>query len=133
MQELDRIARSAGNWDHNEFNRSLRFCVRCGTENLQRCGRENNRQGKQIQGREFWCTLCGFSFNVTMSVDWALALELFKDLRSHRTMPRYQEMYVDPTVMKAWKKEFEQPTVKQTWPAKRGFSLADKLKSALAL
>jgi len=72
-----------------------------------------------------------------MSVDWALALDMFRAHRRNRTMPRYQEQYVDPEVMEAWRKqyekeEYEKPTAAVTWPAGSRWSLGDKLKAALS-
>jgi hypothetical protein len=132
MHDIDVIARLLGNFDENEFAHGCRFCIRCGTKNLQRSARTTNREGKPLQGRDYWCTLCGFSFNVRMSVEWALALDLFRDHRRNRTMPRYQEQYVDPEVMAAWKEEYEKPTAATTWPAASRWSLGEKLKAALS-
>jgi hypothetical protein len=58
---------------------------------------------------------------------------MFKETRQNRTMPRYQEMWVDPEVVKAWKVEHEKPTSKITWPSRGGWNLADKLKAALSI
>jgi hypothetical protein len=44
----------------------------------------------------------------------------------------YQEQYVDPEVMEAWKEEYEKPTAAVTWPASSRWNLGDKLKAALS-
>jgi hypothetical protein len=128
MQEIDRQSKAL-NHDHLAFNRRIRFCPSCSLNTLQRHERTHDAIGKPIQGSEFWCSLCGFSFNVRTSTEWNIALRIFKEHRSLRGgMHRYEEKYVEPSVMEIWRATYEAP------PKHRGtYTLADKLKAALGM
>lgn len=85
--------------------------------------------GKEIQGREMWCSLCGFSFNIRASIEWNLALRLFRDHRKMRSMNHFLESNANPEAMRNWKIKFDRPTFtpSSTW------NLGDKLKAALGI
>ena len=100
--EIDRIGNGI-NHDHSAFHKAVRFCPRCSVRALLRHERRVTREGKPIRGAEFWCTACGFSFNIMASVDWNLALDIFRAHRQLRTIPRLNEKHVAPDVVEAWK------------------------------
>jgi hypothetical protein len=128
MLQIDLLA-SAHNHDKDGFLRRIRFCPSCGTRRLEPSNRDKDPQGKAIQGSEFWCSLCGFSFNLRASIEWNLALRLTKEHRQLRAGVQFKETQIDPMVAKRWKQVFERPVFRpaSTW------NLGDKLKAALGL
>jgi len=116
--------------DKMGFERRIRFCPSCGTQRIERSTRSVDPFGKQISGKEYWCSLCGFGFNLRPSVDWNIALTRFREHRKTGIPDRrFVEAAVDAEVVEAWRKEYE--------PDKRSrggvWSLADKLKAALGI
>src|ERR1051326_5917661 len=105
-QDLDRQAQRI-NYDKQEFGARIRFCPSCEVRAIQRHERDTLESGKPIEGKEFWCSACGFSFNIRTSVEWNIALRLFKEHRAMRTFSRFQEKYFAPAVVSAWKREYE--------------------------
>ena len=127
MHAHDKLANTI-NHDRTAFNRRIRFCPSCGVDGLARHERIHDPVGKPIQGSEFWCVVCGFSFNVRTSVEWNIALKLFRDHRKLRGgMVRYEAKYVEPSVLEIWKQTYEQP------PKSGTYSLGEKLKAALCI
>jgi hypothetical protein len=126
--EIDRMANRLSH-DKMGFNRRLRFCPSCGTRRLERCIRTHDPFGKPIQGGEYWCSLCGFSFNIRTSVEWNVALNLFREHRKLRGGVLFKEDHIAPETAVAWKQKFERPIFRpvSTW------NLGEKLKAALGL
>ena len=125
-QEIQIIADRISH-DKMGFDKRIKFCPSCGVQSLMRSDRLVDPYGKQIPGKEYWCAICGFSFNIRASIEWNLALRLFKESRKSRN-GQYRERDMDPEVMKIWLKMYAPRKSKSgTW------SLADKLKSALGI
>lgn len=124
--EIDKLADRISH-DKMGFLKRVRFCPSCGGPHLEDHGRTLDPFGKPIQGKELWCVLCGFSFNVRASVEWNLALRMFKEHRKFRAGATFKEKDVDPEIVKAWKVKYERPVFRpaSTW------NLADKLKAAM--
>jgi hypothetical protein len=128
--EIEKLAAPI-NFDSQAFTNRIRFCPCCGTGNLARSDRTVDPQGKMIQGKELWCGLCGFSFNLRPSVEWNIAIRLFKEHRSLRGGVKFMERFIEPQVLAAWKVVYEKPKAENVWPSHGGFSLGEKLKLAL--
>lgn len=128
MYEIDRLASQLSH-DKLGFLRRVRLCPSCGTRRLQRHERVLDPFNKPIQGTEYWCLLCGFSFNIRMSVEWGVAVRLFGTMRKLRNTKGFNEAQFDPAAVAAWKEKYDRPVFKpqSTW------SLADKLKEALGI
>lgn len=124
QRQADRI-----DYDRVAFNKRFRFCPCCGCANLERHDRKLDVTGKPIQGAEFWCVLCGFSFNARTSTEWNIALALFKEHRQMRGGVQFKESKIDTSVMKAWKEKYERPI----FPAVSSWNLGDKIKAALGI